>query len=257
MIGLVFIDDSGYSVFPLSPVEVLWILVVTSCFPAMGLGQEKAASDVLEKPPNNTIFTWEVIIDMIGYGFWMAACCLMCFVVIVYGRGDGELGSNCNTGSGELCDLVFRGRSASFATMTWCALILAWECIHPMNSLFYMRQDTDHPWWKQTAIDLWDNKFLFWSIIGGFVSVFPVVYIPVINDKVFLHSPIDYEWGVAFGCSILFLLGAEAWKWIKRIYSRKMVKKANNPEYELERNDPFQRYASFSRSNTMEKPMMV
>jgi Ca2+-transporting ATPase len=258
MIGLVFIDESGYSVFPLSPVEVLWILVVTSCFPAMGLGQEKAASDVLEKPPSNTIFTWEVIIDMIGYGFWMAACCLMCFVVIVYGRGDGELGYNCNTGSGELCDLVFKGRSASFATMTWCALILAWECVHPMNSLFYMRQDTDNPWWKQTAIDLWDNKFLFWSIIGGFVSVFPVVYIPVINDKVFLHAPIDYEWGVAFGCSILFLIGAEAWKWGKRIYSRKMVKKANNnPEYELERNDPFQRYASFSRSNTMEKPMMV
>merc|ERR1712080_200318 len=71
----------------------------------------------------------------------------------------------------HVCELVFKGRSASFANMTWCALILAWECIHPVNSLFYMRQDTDNPWWKQTAIDLWDNQFLFWSIIGGFVSV--------------------------------------------------------------------------------------
>lgn len=254
MIGLAFIDDSGFSVFPLSPVEVLWILVVTSCFPAMGLGQEKAAADILEKEPNHTIFTWEVIIDMVAYGFWMAASCLLCFVVIVFGEGDGNLGINCNTSSGTMCNLVFRGRSASFATMTWCALILAWECVHPVNSLFYMRQDTDNPWWKQTAIDLWDNKFLFYSNVGGFFSVFPVVYIPVINNKVFLHDPIGYEWGVAFACTILFFMGAEAWKWFKRIYIRKMNKKAKiNPEYELERNDPFQRYASFSRANTMEK----
>ena len=255
MIGLAFMDKSGFSVFPLSPVEVLWILVVTSCFPAMGLGQEKASDDILEQSPNNTIFTWEVIIDMVAYGFWMACSCLLCFVVIVYGHGDGDLGHNCNSmdADTDVCGLVFRGRSAAFANMTWCALLLAWECIHPTNSLFYMRQDTDNPWWKQTAIDLWDNQFLFWSIIGGFVTVFPVVYIPVINTKVFLHKGISWEWGVAFGCTGLFLLGAEAWKWAKRVFMRKRInRKAKNPEYELERNDPFQRYASFSRSGTMD-----
>ncbi|EGV66011.1 P-type ATPase [Yamadazyma tenuis] len=254
MIGLAFIDESGFSVFPLSPVEVLWILVVTSCFPAMGLGQERASEDILEQPPNNTIFTWEVIIDMMVYGFWMAVSCLLCYVVISFGKGDGYLGVNCNSTSADLaaCDLVFRGRAASFANMTWCALILAWECIHPVNSLFCMRGDTDNPWWKQTAIDLWGNQFLFWSVFAGVVTVFPVVYIPVINDKVFLHKPIGYEWGVAVGFSICFLLGAEAWKWTKRVYKRRQQKKVQNPEYELERNDPFHRYASFSRSNTVE-----
>lgn len=136
--------------------------------------------------------------------------------------------------------------------MTWCALILAWECIHPVNSLFYMRQDTDNSWWRQTAIDLGTNKFLLWSIIGGFVLVFPVVYIPVINNKVFLHKGIGYEWGISFACTFLFLLGAEAWKWFRRITMRRGSRRARNPEYELERRDPFQRYASFSRSNTME-----
>ena len=47
----------------------------------------------------------------------------------------------------------------------------------------------------------------------------------------------------------IVLLGAELWKWGKRIISR--TAKASNPEYELERNDPFQKYASFSKSNTM------
>ncbi|CAI5014617.1 CRE_HP_G0086850.mRNA.1.CDS.1 [Saccharomyces cerevisiae] len=71
IIGLVFRDENGKSVFPLSPVEVLWIIVVTSCFPAMGLGLEKAAPDLMDRPPNDSevgIFTWEVIIDTFAYG---------------------------------------------------------------------------------------------------------------------------------------------------------------------------------------------
>lgn len=226
--------------------------MITSCFPAMGLGQEKASDDILEKPPNSTIFTWEVIIDMLAYGLFMAISCMCCFVIIVYGVGDGYLGIDCNA-SDTHCDLVFRARSGSFATMTWCALIMAWECVHQDNSLFYMRRDTDNPWWKQTAIDLWGNQFLFWSVIVGFVTVFPVVYIPVINNDVFLHKGIGYEWGIAIGFSLFFLLSSETWKWTKRIHKRKQAKKVVNPEYDLERNDPFQKYASFSRSNTFDK----
>lgn len=259
MVGLVFIDDSGFSVFPLSPVEVLWILVVTSCFPAMGLGQEKAMDGILEQPPSRKVFTRELVIDMIAYGLMMATSCMVCFVIVVYGVGNGDLGYDCNSTSSnaEVCNLVFRGRSASFATMTWCALILAWECIHPVNSLFYMRQDTDNSWLKQTAIDLWSNQFLFWSVIGGLVTVFPVVYIPVINTKVFLHAPISYEWGLAVAFSLLYLLGCETWKWARRVYARKWSRKARNPEYDLERKDHFRKYASFSRSNTMDPDMMA
>lgn len=259
MVGLAFMDGSGYSVFPLSPVEVLWILVVTSCFPAMGLGQQKAAPEILDEPPKRKVFTYELLLDMVAYGVWMAACCMIAFVVVVYCRGNGDLGSNCNSTSADadVCNLVFRGRSAAFATMTWCALILAWECVHPTNSLFRLTPETELPRWKQMAIDLWGNQFLFWSIIGGFVSVFPVVYIPVINHKVFLHASIGYEWGVAAAMTVLYLIGSEAWKWMKRIYFRNWCKKAKNPEYELERRDPFKRYASFSRSNTLDPDMIA
>lgn len=249
MIGLAFMDNDGFSVFPLAPVEVLWIIVVTSCFPAMGLGQEKANDDILQLPPNATIFTWEVIVDMVAYGTWMAACCLGCFVVIVYGVGDGDLGADCNAKASDVCNLVFRGRAGAFASFTWCALFLAWECMHMRLSFFNMRPESENTWYTQLGDDLWSNKFLFWSIVGGFLSVFPVIYIPVINDIVFLHSPIGYEWGLSVGFTIVFMLGSEVWKWFKRVYYRKVVVK--NPEYDLERSDPFEKYASFSKSNTM------
>lgn len=250
IVGLAFVDDNGFSVFPLSPVEVLWIIVVTSCFPAMGLGQEKASDDILDLPPNSRIFTREMVVDMFVYGVWMAVCCLMIFVIVVYGKGDAFLGSGCNENNGDGCGLVFRGRAGAFAAFTWCALLLAWECLHMRLSFFNMRPDSEDAWYVSLARDLWDNQFLFWSIVCAFISVFPVIYIPVINDKVFLHDPIGYEWGLSVAFTLVFFVGCEGWKWVKRIYFRKAVVK--NQDYELERNDPFHRYASFSKSNTMD-----
>ena len=53
LIGLAFKDRDGISVFPLAPVEILWIIMVTSGFPAMGLGMEIAAPDIMNRPPHN------------------------------------------------------------------------------------------------------------------------------------------------------------------------------------------------------------
>lgn len=53
LIGLAFKDDRGLSVFPLAPVEIMWIIMVTSSLPDMGLGFEKAASDVMRRPPQS------------------------------------------------------------------------------------------------------------------------------------------------------------------------------------------------------------
>lgn len=255
MVGLCFIDKEGFSVFPLSPVEVLWIIVITSCFPAMGLGLEKASVDIMEKPPKDAkavVFTWEVIIDMLVYGVIMAACCMGCFVTVLYGTGTGQLGNNCNDEFNSTCHEVFKGRAAAFATMTWCALILAWEVVDMRRSFFKMNPETETPY-TQVFKDIWSNQFLFWSIIGGFISVFPVVYIPVINDKVFLHYNISYEWALAAGYSAAFWASAELYKWGKRRYFGS-IDRVDNPESDLEKrtvHDPFEQYTtSFSRMNT-------
>lgn len=53
LIGLIFKDATNLSVFPLSPVEVMWIIMITSGLPDMGLGFEIASPDVLKRPPQN------------------------------------------------------------------------------------------------------------------------------------------------------------------------------------------------------------
>jgi P-type Na+/K+ transporter len=50
--GLAIKDADGLSVFPLSPIQVMWIILVTSGFPDMGLGREKAGADVMRRRPH-------------------------------------------------------------------------------------------------------------------------------------------------------------------------------------------------------------
>lgn len=53
LVGLVFKDANGQSVFPIAPVEILWIIMITSGLPDMGLGMEVAAPDIMNRPPQS------------------------------------------------------------------------------------------------------------------------------------------------------------------------------------------------------------
>ncbi|PWW78360.1 potassium/sodium eff [Tuber magnatum] len=206
IIGLAFRDRDNFSVFPLAPLEILWINMLTSSFPAFGLGLEKATSDIMRRPPHDTkvgVFTKQILVDMVVYGTIMGACSLCTFVIIIYGVGNGNLGVNCNSKYSSECDLVFRARAAVFAQLTWLILISAWEFKSIRRSMFrFDPYQTEH-------------RFPFFR---DAISVFPIVYIPGLNTGVFKHKGITWEWALSFGAVPVFVCGVEAWKFIKRKY---------------------------------------
>jgi potassium/sodium efflux P-type ATPase len=215
--GLGFQDETGFSVFPISPLEILWINMVTSSFPAFGLGREKASAEVMRKPPHDKrrgVFTNQILADMMVYGFLMGTCTLMTFVIVVYGMYGGRLGHDCNRVYSDSCEPVFRARAAVFAELTWLILLSAWEFKDIRRSLFRLDpEDTSRfPLFK----DLYNNRFLFWAVAIGFVSVFPTVYIPYLNRDVFKHTAISWEWGVVVGMTVVYVVGIEMWKYVKR-----------------------------------------
>ncbi|KAF2087428.1 Na(+)/Li(+)-exporting P-type ATPase [Saccharata proteae CBS 121410] len=260
LVGLAFKDADRLSVFPLSPVEVLWIIMVTSGLPDMGLGFEQAAPDIMQQPPQDLkrgVFTPEVLIDMVIYGLWVAALCLCSFILVLYGWGSGDLGTNCNDsyGSDGECDTVFRARATAFACLTWFSVFLAWELIDARRSFFRMQPDSKR-YFTQWMHDVWRNQFLFWSVVVGFVGVFPVLYIPVINHDVFRHEGISWEWGIVFVGAVLFFVGVEGWKWMKRVWFRRAERKRVGDgnaadEADLE-SRTFGHYLSFQRSDGLE-----
>jgi Na+-exporting ATPase len=215
--GLGFQDSTGFSVFPLSPLQILWINMITSSFPAFGLGREKAASDIMRRKPHDTkkgVFTTQILIDMVVYGIIMGATTILTFVIIIYGVNNGDLGHDCNRAYSESCRPVFRARAAVFAELTWLILISAWEFKSIRRSMFRLDPDSNSRF--PLFHDLYENKFLFWAVVIGALSVFPAVYIPGLNTSVFKHVGISWEWGLSFGSVFVFVLGVEAWKAAKR-----------------------------------------
>jgi len=220
LIGLCFKDADKVSVFPLSPLEILWANLVTSSFLALGLGLEEAQPDVMQRPPHSLatgIFTKELIIDKFVYGTAMGGLCLAAFTSVAYTgvSGDQGLGHECNEDYSPDCKVAYRARATTFATLTFLLLVTAWEAKHFTRSLFNM-----HPEKYSGPLSVfrtvWSNKFLFGAVSAGFVICFPVVYLPTVNRIVFKHDAITWEWGIVAACVVVYVSIVEAWKAGKR-----------------------------------------
>ncbi|GLB44749.1 putative cation transport ATPase (P-type) (TC 3.A.3) family protein [Lyophyllum shimeji] len=209
VVGLCFVDGDRVSVFPLSPLAVLWVNMLTSSPPAFGLGLESAPMDLMTKPPHSTkdgIFSWPVIIDCFAYGIVMGATSLLSFIIVVYGVGNGNLAQHCNHALSEGCDTVFRARSTAFATLIFQILLYALELKSLDRSFFSLAPGS--PFYK----DLWANQVLLMSVIGGMISVVLPIYIPGFNTRVFYQKGISWEWGIVVGMSLVFVIWCEVWK---------------------------------------------
>jgi len=212
LIGLAFIDRNGESVFPLSPLQILWVNMVTASLPAVGLGVEAPAANIMNRPPASLkagIFSRNVIVDMLWYGFVMGVTCLLSFVAVVYGAGHGDLGEHCNK-TYEGCEVIFRARSVVFVVLTLQNLLIAWELKSLDRSLFKLYPNSN------VFKDLWNNQMLFWSVIFGMATIPICLYIPHFNTAVFRHAPIGWEWGICIGMTVVFIGAVELWKMLVR-----------------------------------------
>lgn len=219
LIGLAFIDDAGESTFPISPVGILWINTLCAGPPALALGLEETPADAMLRTPADykTIFTKWWIIDLFAYGFLMGAIALANFAIVMYGYFDGALGLDCNESLTDgICDYTGRARGSVFASFLFILLVHAFVCKHPQMSIFKM--------------NLLENKALLWSVSILCLSVFPVIFIPVINDRVFLLKPIAWEWGLVFASMVVFLVCTELYKIMRRRLSP--IKEAVDPTAE-------------------------
>lgn len=207
--------------FPLSPLEILWVNLITSSFLALGLGLEEAQLDIMVRKPHDLrvgVFTKEIILDKMAYGFFMGSLCLAAFASVAYGYQSDpviRLGSGCNSEYNDTCNAVFRARATTYATLSFLLLVTAWEVKHIRRSLFNMNPEIySGPF--SVFRTIWRNRFLFWAVVAGFVITFPVVYLPTVNHIVFKHSGISWEWGIVTGCVVMYIALIEIWKAGKR-----------------------------------------
>lgn len=164
------------------------------------------------------VFTPEFCTDLASYGLVMSCCILVSFVVVLFGFYEGDFGHDCNIEYSDSCKGVFRARATAYTTMMWIFLLFAWELTDSRRSMFDgINKDV-----KAWAWRFWRNQFLFWSVVLGFVLTVATLYIPVIDDVVFMHKGITWEWAVVVIAMICFVAAAETYKFIKRGYFRRI-----------------------------------
>ncbi|CAD6893511.1 unnamed protein product [Tilletia controversa] len=208
--GLGFRDAQGESVFPLSPLQILFTNAVVASLPAVGLGLEPAERGSMRRHPDqfaSGVFSRAVIVDMLVYGCVMGVTCLLTFIAMMYGVGQAQFGIGCNENASPECDAVFQARSATFVALIMQNLFLAWELISMHRSFFAMKP------WRHLA----RNPLLLGSVIFGLVLIPICLYVPGFNDRVFRHGPLRGEgWGIALAAVVVFVLALEGWKWAAR-----------------------------------------
>jgi Na+-exporting ATPase len=209
--GLAFKDGSGTSVFPLSPVQVLFLNLVTGTPPAMALGIEPASSTIMQVPPHlRGLFTKELITDTPVYGCFIGALALANWVLIIYAFGNGDLATRCNTASNlDACSTVFKARSAVQMSVTWMILFHAYNCRHLRASLFTMEGGGRSRFF-------FSNKLLVASVFIGAVMPIPTLYIPTLNTDIFKQGGLSWEWVIVGVTLLAFFFLSEVYKLLKR-----------------------------------------
>ncbi|KAI9596567.1 hypothetical protein BDF19DRAFT_394346 [Syncephalis fuscata] len=209
VIGLIFSDNEGVSVYPMSPLQILFLNMITSSPPAMALGVEPATKDIMLRPPRRIgtgLFSPEIICDIMYYGVWMGALTLSNFVLVIYGFGDGQLGNDCNHVFSNACELVFKARGTGYATLTLLILAHGFNC----------RTLRTPQWTPRNIRRLSKSKPLLLSVLLGILLLFPALYIPVINTEVFKHTSLTWEWALVLIALVIFILISELYRWAKR-----------------------------------------
>ncbi|KAI9136450.1 putative Na P-type ATPase [Paraphysoderma sedebokerense] len=181
VVGLAVQDAAGVPIFPMSPLQILWVNTATSSPVALALGIERGDRDIMSDPPRNDgVFTPELLTDTFFYGFIMGSLSLGNFLLtMMIWPGDWSATTGCNKNYRDpACEGIFRGRAVSFYTLTSLLLVHGYVCRSPRLHLWQM---------KWTGI-----RALNWAILAGFVTLAPLAYIPGLNTYIFYQMPFEY-----------------------------------------------------------------
>lgn len=189
----------------LEPVHLLWINLVTDCFPALALSMEKGEKDIMRRPPRNSkdgIFAGGVGFDIAYQGLLVTLLTLAAYFIGHF----MEAGEWAITNSPD-------GMTMAFLTMSMCEIFHSLNMRSQKGSVISMTLHGSH------------NKFLALSTIASFVTTTAVIYIPGLNDAFgFEHIDVK-EYAVAMALAVSIIPLVEIVKAFQRLAAKRKQKK--------------------------------
>ena len=191
VLSIFFATLIGFTI--LQPVHLLWINLITDCFPALALGMEKSEADIMKRKPRDPkegIFAGGMGFDVFFQGFIVTVLVMTSYLI----------GHYYESGVLEFVD------SADGTTMAFLTLSMV-EIFHSLN----MRSRRGSIFKMETH-----NKFLYGAMIASLVLTTAVIEVPFLAAA-FEFTPIDLpEYAIALGLAVLIIPIMEIVKAVQR-----------------------------------------
>ena len=190
-------------------VHLLWINLITDCFPALALGMEKPESDIMKRKPRDS--KEGIFADGLGFAVAYQGLLVTAITFASYLIGRFWLSTAHHAtaiAAGEYSAEAL-GISMAFLTLAMCEICHAFNMRSLHGSIFKMKNQN---WW------LWGAALL------SLVLTTAVIEIPFLADA-FDLAPLDFtEYGIAMALAISIIPIVELVKLIQRIVMKKKSK---------------------------------
>ena len=187
----------------LGPVHLLFINLITDCFPALALGLEKAEPDVMDRPPRDShdgIFAGGLGLDILYQGVLITVITLASYII----------GHCVEVGYFEMPSGVSpHGMTMAFLTMSMCEIFHSFNMRFQRRSIFSGRSH---------------NKVLWAAMLGSLLITTLVLEVGPIADA-FGFTPVGWaEYGIALALAVLVIPVVELVKFFQRRAAKKKRK---------------------------------
>ncbi len=182
----------------LKPVHLLWINLVTDCFPALALGMEEAEPDIMERSPRDAkagIFSGGMGFDIAYQGIMVSVLVLISYFV----------GHYIESGVWEIADSA-DGMTMAFLTMSMAEIFHSFNMRSQRGSIFRLPTQ---------------NKLLIGAAVATLIATTLVCEVPFLANAFGFSSVSLVEYVIAIGLGVLVLPIVEIVKFFQRKANKK------------------------------------
>lgn len=191
VLAIFFATLLGFTV--LKPVHLLWINLITDCFPALALGMEKAEPDIMKRAPRDAkegIFAGGMGADIAIQGTIVTIITLLSYFI----------GHYIEAGRWEIVNSP-DGMTMAFLTLSMIEICHSFNMRSRRKSVFTLKKQ---------------NVFLWGAMALSLVLTTAVIYIPFLANAFGFESISLLEYGVALLLAVTIIPIVELIKWIQR-----------------------------------------
>ena len=190
----------------LKPVHLLWVNLVTDCFPALALGLEKPEHDIMRRKPRRAkdgVFANGVGVDSLYQGLFVTVLIMAAFFVGEFLQNRHWQFTNILEADGA------EGMTMAFLTMNMAEMFHSFNLRSQRGSLVTMTRKSGMNWWLV-------GSFLISLVLTG-----AVIFVPFLRAA-FKLQPIDMEeFGIAMALAFSIIPLVELVKLFQRLRAKK------------------------------------